>query len=60
MGKSFIIAFLAMIAVKIAEFETIHIVIPNSILLERDKKKFDHFFRMLKIEPVYHADLNFA
>ena len=59
MGKSYIIAFLGMIAYKVAEFETVHIVIPNNLLLERDKKKFAHFFQMLSVEPVYHSDLQF-
>lgn len=42
-----------------AEFETVHIVIPNNLLLARDKKKFAHFFQMLSIEPIYHNDLQF-
>ena len=34
-------------------------MIPNNLLLARDKKKFAHFFRMLSIEPIYHNDLRF-
>ena len=48
-----------MIASKVAEFETVHIVIPSKLLLERDKKKFAHFFEILQINPSYHSDLRF-
>ena len=48
-----------MIASKVAEFETVHIVIPSKLLLERDKKKFTRFFEILQINPSYHSDLRF-
>ena len=48
-----------MIASKVAEFETVHIVIPSKLLLERDKKKFARFFEILQINPSYHSDLRF-
>lgn len=63
-GKSRVIACLAFILLLTGKAQKIHIVFPNSALMNRDKKDYASYFTTvdppLTDKVVYHSDLNFS
>ena len=61
MGKSRIIACMALIALSMKMFRHVHILVPSGALLRRDKKDFIDYWVLAGLEKVvkYHEKLDF-
>ena len=61
MGKSRIIACMALMAQSMKMFRQVHILIPSGALLRRDIKEYDDYWVLAGLEKVikYHEKLDF-
>ena len=61
MGKSRIIACMALIALSMKMFRQVHILVPSAALLRRDKEDFGDYWVLAFLEKVvkYHEKLDF-